>query len=158
MESQSSTPRTRNSRCHSLTSTTQEATADIDRAAGGAYYIVVRFVGNYLHLMQIKNEGPIYTTTIFARGSEAGQVHVDALPATNLRSSRSRVSRRGPNCTSATANSAGSRRAGQRASASASDSADSASDSSPSECSSSTTAGRTPRSGGRTMSKNTTVA
>ena len=52
---------------------TQEATADIDRAAGGAYYIVVRFVGNYLHLMQIKNEGPIYTTTIFAREVRPGR-------------------------------------------------------------------------------------
>jgi len=52
---------------------TQEATADIDREAGGAYYIVVRYVGDYLPLMQVKNEGPIYTTTVYANEVRPGR-------------------------------------------------------------------------------------
>jgi hypothetical protein len=51
---------------------TQESTAEIESAAGNPYYIVVRYVGNYLHLMQINSEGPVYTTTVYARESKPG--------------------------------------------------------------------------------------
>jgi hypothetical protein len=52
---------------------TQESTAEIKSESGQPYYIVVRHVGNYLHLMQVKGEGPIYTTTLYAKEIKPGR-------------------------------------------------------------------------------------
>jgi hypothetical protein len=40
----------------------------------GASYIVVRYAEGYLHFMQTLNAGPVYLTTIFAEGTEAGRL------------------------------------------------------------------------------------
>ena len=50
-----------------------EGTADADEGFGGGF-IVVRYSGDYLHLMQIQSAGPLYTTTVFARETKEGRL------------------------------------------------------------------------------------
>ena len=46
------------------------------RATGnfGDSTVVVRYVNDYLHLMQIYGAGPLYTTTVFARETKEGRL------------------------------------------------------------------------------------
>ena len=50
-----------------------EGTADADAGFGGGF-IVVRYSGDYLHLMQIQSAGPLYTTTVFAKETKEGRL------------------------------------------------------------------------------------
>ena len=52
---------------------TDEGTADADAGFGGGF-IVVRYSGDYLHLMQIQSAGPLYTTTVFAKETKEGRL------------------------------------------------------------------------------------
>jgi hypothetical protein len=49
-----------------------EGSADAEGAFGDSF-IVVRQMGDYLHLVQSYRSGPLYTTTVFARESTAGR-------------------------------------------------------------------------------------
>lgn len=40
----------------------------------GAAPVVVRYVSDYMHLMQMYKAGPLYTTTVFARAAKAGRL------------------------------------------------------------------------------------
>jgi hypothetical protein len=53
---------------------TSESSAEIESTAKESFYIVVRYVGDYLHLMQMKSEGPVYTTTVYAREVRPGRL------------------------------------------------------------------------------------
>lgn len=52
---------------------TQDGTAEVQGDVG-ASTIVVRNIGDYLHLMQLKSTGPIYLTSVFARESRPGKL------------------------------------------------------------------------------------
>ena len=62
--------------------TLKMAFSDVDagdgtaRATGnfGDSTVVVRYVNDYLHLMQIYGAGPLYTTTVFARETKDGRL------------------------------------------------------------------------------------
>jgi hypothetical protein len=49
-----------------------EGSADAEGAFGDSF-IVVRQMGDYLHLVQSYRSGPLYTTTVFARESSNGR-------------------------------------------------------------------------------------
>lgn len=51
-----------------------EGTADLDGKLGGSSLIVVRYSNDYLHLMQSQGDGPLYTTTVFAREAKDGRL------------------------------------------------------------------------------------
>lgn len=51
-----------------------EGTADLDGKLGGSSLIVVRYSNDYLHLMQSQGDGPLYTTTVFAREAKEGRL------------------------------------------------------------------------------------
>jgi hypothetical protein len=50
-----------------------EGTADADSRFGTSY-IVVRYLNDYLHLMQVQSAGPLYTTTVLARETRDGRL------------------------------------------------------------------------------------
>jgi hypothetical protein len=50
-----------------------EGTADAESAFGKSY-IVVRYSGDYLHLVQMHLSGPLYTTTVLARPGKDGRL------------------------------------------------------------------------------------
>ena len=50
-----------------------EGTADADLAFGTSL-IVVRYTNDYLHLMQMHDAGPLYTTTVVARETTDGRL------------------------------------------------------------------------------------
>ena len=49
-----------------------EGTAEAD-STFGASFIVVRYASNYLHLMQMHDTGPLYTTTVLAKETKDGR-------------------------------------------------------------------------------------
>ena len=51
-----------------------EGTADLEGKLGGSSLIVVRYSNDYLHLMQSQGDGPLYTTTVFAREAKEGRL------------------------------------------------------------------------------------
>ena len=50
-----------------------EGTADAEGAFGTSY-IVVRYSGDYLHLVQMHLSGPLYTTTVLAKPAKDGRL------------------------------------------------------------------------------------
>jgi len=51
-----------------------EGTADLEGKLGGSSLVVVRYSNDYLHLMQSQGDGPLYTTTVFAREAKEGRL------------------------------------------------------------------------------------
>jgi hypothetical protein len=51
-----------------------EGTADAGGSLGGTSFIAVRYANGYLHLMQMHRDGPLYTTTVFAKETKDGRL------------------------------------------------------------------------------------